>query len=157
MLFNWPIHLVLGNVLEAWQENVLKRAQVLPISNWPRHITRTTFSQQPGISTPVGIFCNTKMHAGERLNKQTFQISAPGESFILVYLVNLSFYIWSAPIFFWSLTIANIREQWEPITGWFQKCERARANAGRANRSIFIHIHNTLSLPEQSKLLLIKF
>ena len=51
------------------------------------------------------------MHLGERLNKP-FQSSAPGESFILVYLVNLSFPIWSAPIFFWSLTISNIREEW---------------------------------------------
>ena len=67
-------------------------------------------SKQPGVSTPIAI-CNTKMHLGERLNKP-LQISAPGESFILVYLVNLSFPIWSAPIFFWSLTISNIREQW---------------------------------------------
>lgn len=65
--------------------------------------------EQPGISTPIGI-CNTD--ARGRKTKQTFsafcsrwifQSGLFGKSFI---------HIWSAPIFFWSLTISNIREQW---------------------------------------------
>ena len=67
-------------------------------------------SKQPGVSTRIAT-CNTKMRLGGRLSRP-LQISAPGGSFILVCLVNLSFPILFAPIFFWSLTISNIREQW---------------------------------------------
>ena len=67
-------------------------------------------SKQPGVSTRIAT-CNTKMRLGGRLSRP-LQSSAPGGSFILVCLVNLSFPILFAPIFFWSLTISNIREQW---------------------------------------------
>ena len=46
-------------------------------------------SEQAGSSSPTGI-CSVKMHKGGRLNKP-FQISRPGESFILSSLLQFSF------------------------------------------------------------------
>lgn len=150
MLLNGPVPLVWGDVLEAWQEQALKRAQVLPASNWPGLTTRTA-SSPSNLAFPLQVESAAKRctWGKDYTNLFRFQLQ-----------VHPSF--WSVWWIFPFLSgcsgllipdLSAVREQWACYR-FVSELRKSQTNAGRANRSNCSQGHQALTLPEGFRLLL---